>query len=71
MNGAPVMVQDKSVIAMGKGYYQGVVTTGYQMYYFTIVAGKTQKSLEQYFEPQHAGQLKTILGISDMINKFK
>ena len=65
------MVKDGSVIAIDKGYHPSVVAPGYQMYYFTIIVGKTSQSLVQYFEPAHADQIETIPGIKDMINKFK
>jgi 5-deoxy-glucuronate isomerase len=41
------------------------------MYYFTILAGKSQRSLVQFFQPSHAHQIETIPGIKDMIAKFK
>ena len=42
-----------------------------KMYYFTILGGLNQRSLVQYFQPEHAWQLETIPGIKDMIAKFK
>ena len=44
---------------------------GYEMYYFTILGGLSQRSLVQYFQPTHADQLHTIPGIMDMVAKFK
>ena len=37
------------------------------MYYFTILGGLSQRSLVQYFQPEHAYQVETIPGIKDMI----
>ena len=64
-------VKNRSTILLDKGYHPSVVAPGYEMYYFTILVGKTSKSLVQYFEPAHSYQLKTIPGIMDMVNKFK
>ncbi len=64
-------VKQGSNILLDKGYHPVVVAPGYEMYYFTILVGKTQQSLIQHFEPAHAYQLKTIPGIMDMVNKFK
>jgi 5-deoxy-glucuronate isomerase len=64
-------VVDGSTIALDKGYHPCCVLPGYEMYYFTILAGETQRSLVQFFQPSHADQLETIPGIKDMIAKFK
>ena len=48
-----------------------VVAPGYEMYYFTILGGLSQRSLVQYFQPDHAYQIETIPGIKDMIAKYK
>ena len=60
-----------STVVIDKGYHPCCVLPGYQMYYFTILAGKSQRSLVQYFQPSHADQIETIPGIKDMIAKFK
>lgn len=60
-----------STICLDKGYHPCAVLPGYEMYYFTILAGLTQRSLVQYFQPTHAYQIETIPGIKDMIAKFK
>ena len=41
------------------------------MYYFTILGGLSQRSLVQYFQPDHAYQVETIPEIKDMIAKYK
>jgi 5-deoxy-glucuronate isomerase len=64
-------VVDGSTIVLDKGYHPCCVLPGYEMYYFTILAGETQRSLVQYFQPTHAYQIETIPGIKDMIAKFK
>ncbi|MEM9224373.1 MAG: 5-deoxy-glucuronate isomerase [Pseudomonadota bacterium] len=64
-------VTDGSTILIDKGYHPCAALPGYEMYYFTILGGLSQRSLKQYFQPTHAEQLKTIPGIMDMIAKFK
>lgn len=62
---------DGSTITLEKGYHPCVAAPGYEMYYFTILGGLSQRSLVQYFQPDHAYQIETIPGIKDMIAKFK
>ena len=62
---------DGSTIVIDKGYHPCVVAPGYEMYYFTILGGLSQRSLIQYFQPEHAYQVETIPGIKDMISKYK
>ncbi len=64
-------IMDRSTILLDKGYHPCCALPGYEMYYFTILAGLSQRSLKQYFQPTHAEQLKTIPGIMDMVAKFK
>jgi 5-deoxy-glucuronate isomerase len=62
---------DGSTVVLEKGYHPCVVAPGYEMYYFTILGGLSQRPLVQYFQPTHAHQIETIPGIKDMIAKFK
>jgi 5-deoxy-glucuronate isomerase len=64
-------IVDGSTVLIDKGYHPCCVLPGYEMYYFTILGGLSQRSLVQYFQPAHADQLKTIPGILDMVAKFK
>ena len=64
-------IVDGSTICIDKGYHPCAVLPGYEMYYFTILAGASQRSLVQFFQPSHAYQIETIPGIKDMIAKFK
>ena len=64
-------IVDGSTIILEKGYHPCVVAPGYEMYYFTILGGLSQRSLVQFFQPTHAYQIETIPGIKDMIAKFK
>ena len=64
-------IVDGSTICLDRGYHPCCVLPGYEMYYFTILGGLTQRPLVQYFQPSHADQIETIPGIKDMIAKFK
>ena len=60
-----------STVTIDKGYHPCVAAPGYEMYYFTILGGLSQRPLIQFFQPTHAYQIETIPGIKDMIAKFK
>jgi len=64
-------IVDGSTICIDKGYHPCAALPGYEMYYFTILGGVSQRPLVQYFQPSHADQIETIPGIKDMIAKFK
>jgi 5-deoxy-glucuronate isomerase len=64
-------IVDGSTVMLEKGYHPCVAAPGYEMYYFTILGGLSQRSLVQFFQPTHAYQVETIPGIKDMIAKFK
>lgn len=60
-----------STLAIREGYHPCVAAPGYEMYYFTILGGFSQRPLIQFFHPTHAYQVETIPGIKDMIARFK
>lgn len=64
-------VMNRSTVLIDRGYHPCCVLPGYEMYYFTILGGQSQRSLRQYFQPAHAAQVRTIPGIMDMVAKFK
>ncbi len=64
-------IVDGSTICLDAGYHPCAALPGYEMYYFTILGGLSQRSLVQFFQPSHAYQIETIPGIKDMIAKFK
>jgi 5-deoxy-glucuronate isomerase len=64
-------IRNGSTIQIEKGYHPCVAGPGYEMYYFTILGGLSQRPLHQNFHPEHVYQLDTIPGMKDMINKFK
>ena len=69
--GDAYQLMDRSTITLKSGYHPCAVMPGYEMYYFTILGGLSQRSLVQYFQPTHAYQIETIPGIKDMVAKFK
>lgn len=69
--GDAYQLMDGSTICIDKGYHPCAVMPGYEMYYFTILGGLSQRSLVQFFQPTHAYQIETIPGIKDMVAKFK
>lgn len=69
--GDAYQLMDGSTIMIDKGYHPCAVLPGYEMYYFTILGGLSQRSLVQFFQPTHAYQIETIPGIKDMVAKFK
>lgn len=71
LSGDAYHIVDGSTVMIDKGYHPCCVLPGYEMYYFTILGGLSQRSLVQYFQPTHADQIETIPGIKDMIAKFK
>ncbi len=64
-------IVDGSTICIDKGYHPCAALPGYEMYYFTILGGLSQRSLKQFFQPTHEYQVETIPGIKDMVAKFK
>lgn len=64
-------IVDGSTICIDRGYHPCAVLPGYEMYYFTILGGLSQRPLVQYFQPDHVDQVETIPGIKDMVAKFK
>jgi 5-deoxy-glucuronate isomerase len=64
-------VLNASTLKIGAGYHPCVAAPGHEMYYFTIIAGQSQRSLRQFFHPTYAYQIETIPGIKDMIAKFR
>lgn len=64
-------VTNGSTFKIARGYHPCVAAPGYEMYYFTILGGLSQRPLTQFFQPAHAYQIETIPGIKDMIAKFK
>ena len=64
-------IRNASTLKIAGGYHPCVVAPGHEMYYFTILAGQSQRPLRQFFQPTYAYQVETIPGIKDMIAKFR
>jgi 5-deoxy-glucuronate isomerase len=64
-------IRNSSTLKIARGYHPCVAAPGHEMYYFTILAGRSQRPLLQFFQPTYAYQVETIPGIKDMIAKFK
>ncbi len=56
---------------LDRGYHPTVTSPGHEEYIFTILVGKHQRSLVQYFKEEHRHLLREIPGIQDMVDKFK
>ncbi len=63
-------IRNASTLKIAGGYHPCVVAPGHEMYYFTILAGQSQRPLRQFFQPDYAYQVETIPGIKNMIAKF-
>jgi 5-deoxy-glucuronate isomerase len=63
-------LRNASTLKIGAGYHPCVAAPGHEMYYFTILAGQSQRPLRQFFQPAYAYQVETIPGIKNMIAKF-
>jgi 5-deoxy-glucuronate isomerase len=64
-------IRNSSTLKIAGGYHPCVAAPGHEMYYFTILAGQSQRPLRQFFQPTYAYQVDTIPGIKDMIAKFR
>jgi 5-deoxy-glucuronate isomerase len=54
-----------------RGYHPTSTSPGHAGYIFTVLVGRHQRSLIQYFEPKHRHLLAGIPGIQAMRDKFK
>jgi 5-deoxy-glucuronate isomerase len=65
------MTRDGDTFAFSAGYHPTVTSPGHESYIFTILVGKTQRSLIQNFDPVYRYQMDRIPGIAAMREKFK
>jgi 5-deoxy-glucuronate isomerase len=65
------MTRDGDTFAFSAGYHPTVTSPGHESYIFTILAGKTQRSLIQNFDVSHRHLMDRIPGIAAMREKFK
>lgn len=66
-----VMTRHRDTFLVDRGYHPTVASPGHEGYVFTVLVGRKQRSLVQYFEPRHRHLLDRIPGIDAMRAKFK
>lgn len=65
------LVRDGDTYLLPSGYHPTVTSPGHLAYVFTILVGRDQRGLVQYFDPQHAHLIEIIPGLAGMRDKFK
>jgi len=65
------VTRNGDTFAFEKGYHPTSTSPGHRGYIFTILVGRTQKSLVQNFKEEHRHLMDKIPGISDMRKMFK
>lgn len=65
------MTRHGDTYVIDRGYHPTVRGPGFEGYILTILVGRKQRSLVQYFEPQHQALMGRIPGIQAMRDKFK
>jgi 5-deoxy-glucuronate isomerase len=65
------MTRDGDTFAFSSGYHPNVTSPGHEAYIFTILVGRTQRSLIQNFDSTHLHLIDRIPGIGAMREKFK
>jgi 5-deoxy-glucuronate isomerase len=68
---AVAMTRHGETYLIDRGYHPTVRAPGYEGYIFTVLVGRRQRSLVQYFEPKHGAVLAKIPGIQAMRDKFR
>ena len=66
-----VMTRNSDTFLIDGGYHPTVRAPGYEGYILTILVGRHQRSLLQYFEPAHAHLMTKIPGIQTMRDRFR
>jgi 5-deoxy-glucuronate isomerase len=65
------MTTHRSTFVVDDGYHPTSTSPGHRGYIFTILVGKTQRSLVQWFEEKHHHLFAGIPGLQAMRDKFK
>jgi 5-deoxy-glucuronate isomerase len=65
------MTRNGDTFAFDDGYHPTSTSPGHRGYLLTILVGKHQRSLIQFFDPKYEYLMSKIPGISDMRAKFK
>lgn len=68
---AAVMTFDGDTFLIPNGYHPTVTSPGHKEYIFTILVGREQRGLVQYFDPAHGHLASYIPGLDAMRDKFK
>lgn len=66
-----VMTRDGDSYLLPSGFHPTVTSPGNRAYVFTILVGRDQRGLVQFFDPDHAHLLDYIPGLGAMRDKFK
>jgi 5-deoxy-glucuronate isomerase len=66
-----VMTRHGDTFLVDRGYHPTVASPGHEGYIFTILVGRHQRSLLQFFEPAHRHLMDKIPGLQAMRDKFK
>jgi 5-deoxy-glucuronate isomerase len=72
-NGEPTvaMTRHGDTFLIDRGYHPTVRAPGHDGYIFTVLVGRHQRSMVQYFEPAHQHLMAKIPGLQAMRDKFK
>ncbi len=70
-NPETVMTRHGDTFLIDRGYHPTLRAPGFEGYIFTILVGRHQRSLVQFFDPTHTHLLAKIPGIQAMRDKFK
>jgi len=65
------MTRHGDTFIVDRGYHPTGTSPGHEGYIFTILVGRHQRSLIQFFDPNHEHLMKSIPGIQAMRDKFK
>jgi 5-deoxy-glucuronate isomerase len=65
------MTRNGDTFLLDRGYHPTVTSPGHEEYIFTILVGKTQRGLVQYFKDDYGYLMQSIPGIQSMVDKFK
>lgn len=65
------MVKDGDTVLIDRGFHPCVSSPGHEGYVLTILVGRYQRSLVQYFDEKHRHLMKRIPGLQAMRDRFK
>jgi 5-deoxy-glucuronate isomerase len=65
------VTQNGDTFLLDRGYHPNTTSPGHEEYVFTILVGRTQRSLVQNFDDTHRHLVSKIPGIGAMVDKFK